>query len=335
MMTFLLYILSLFPLALFVIFLLWMDTFSLTKGKRFALSIINGAITCIIVLSIATWVFHESKNYELFIAPILDEILKGSIILYLVVKRKVILVGDATIYGASIGAGFGICENIFFLTFTESGVYPSQAIFYGFEAAVMHIGCTTTLAMMLAMIVQGRFGVRRINKICATAIAFALATLIHFIHSIGVIPPLLLTILLVIYFFVSKWSLFKKNERAIHEWIDNCINNDIALLSAIRNGKLTSTHAGQYLLSLKNSFSPEIFFDICCFISEYLELSIAAKSNLILKEAGLPIVKKEDSTERVAELYALKKRIGIKGMVAIQPIVKMKEVDEWATQEMI
>lgn len=334
-MIFLLYILSFLPLGLFVALLLWMDSFSLTNGKRLAWSALYGAITCMVVLSIATWIFHESKNYELFVAPVLEEILKGSIILYLVLKGKSVLIGDATIYGAAVGAGFGVVENVFFLTFIVNGVNPAEAIMQGFEAAVMHIGCTSTLAMMLAMTIQGRFGNTQRRKTIAFAVAFFLAIIIHFLHSIAPIPPIIMTALLVVYFVFSKWSLFKKNERAIHDWIDKCINNDVALLGAIRKGELSTTNAGQYLLTIKSSVSPEVFFDMCCFISEYLELSIAAKSNLILKEAGLPVVKKDDSAARIAELRALKKRIGKMGMVAIEPIVQLKEIDRWVTKEMI
>jgi hypothetical protein len=47
----------------------------------------------------------------------------------------------------------------------------------------------------------------------------------------------------------------------------------------INKGQFRQTRAGQFLASLKERFSPEVIFDMYCFISLYLELSIKAKRN--------------------------------------------------------
>lgn len=335
-MIILLYILSIVPISLFILALLLMDSFKLTSWKRLLFSALGGVLCCFILFEISLLLHLDERGIA---DAILGEVMKGSIVLFLLKKRKIALLGDATIYGSTVGAGFATAESILHLShglFLHHEIVAGEAIMIGLEAAVMHIGCTSLLAMMLIMAQQNKFGTKVWQKSVAYAIAFVAACAVHIIHNWATfIPPIILTSILVIYFVVSKRSLFKKNEKAIHDWIDDCINNEIALLGAIRKGELSTTNAGQYLLTLKECFDGETFFDMCCYISEYLELSIAAKSNLLLKEAGLPIIKKPENAARIAELKALKKRIGYTGEYAIAPIVQIRAVDQWILKELI
>lgn len=330
-MLVLLYILSLLPICLFVAVLLWMDSFALASWKRLIYTALLGALACAIV--VMPWRRYSGWGY-IFVDPFVQETMKGIIVFLMIRFRKIALFGDATIYGASVGAGFAVLENILFLT-VHPAIEPMEAIMRGFEAAVMHIGTTTTLALMLIMAWQGRFGQTNVRKHIAVIIAFLLATLIHFLHNTLPIPEIVMTGGLIIYFVISKRSLFKKNNRFIHEWIDDCINNEVALLSSMKRGEFAATNAGQYLLTLKDSFNSEVFFDMCCYITEYLELSISAKSNLILRSAGIPVRPNPENKAKIAELHALKKRIGRTGERALEPIVQIRDVDKWVVDSLI
>lgn len=335
-MIILLYILSIVPITLFIMTLLLMDSFKLTSWKRLFGTAVSGAVCCLVMFGLGLLLNIEERGT---VDAILSEVLKGSILLYLLKNRKIALLSDATIYGSTVGAGYATAECVLLLSHSlvlHHEIVVGEAIMIGLEAAVMHIGCTSLLAMMLIMAQQNKFGTKTWQKAFAYTIAFVAACAVHIIHNWATfIPPIILTSILVVYFVVSKRSLFKKNEKAIHDWIDDCINNEIALLGAIRKGELTTTNAGKYLLTLKECFDGETFFDMCCYISEYLELSITAKSNLLLKEAGLPIIKKPENAARIAELKALKKRIGYTGEHAIAPIVQIRAVDQWILKELI
>ena len=146
---------------------------------------------------------------------------------------------------------------------------------------------------------------------------------------------MLLTALLIVYFIVSKQSLFKKNSRFVHEWLDAGINNEITLLGALKRGEFAGTRAGEYLLTLKERFDPEVFFDMYCYVQNYLELSIAARSNLILKEAGLEPVHDRVNLDRLQEMEVLRKRIGPTAVLALEPIVDRSQVNQWALSELV
>ena len=327
----LVFTLALVPILLFVVVVILMDAFSLTDKKRLAFCLISGGL-CFML----TWLLGE-LTIKLaampYITAIVAEFLKGLPLLYLVQRRKIVMLGDATIYGSAVGAGFAIFENI--LIVLSDYFSHGMAVMLGFEAAVMHIGCTSLLAYGLIIAKQETsnrsFAVRNMGVLAA----FVAAMLVHIIHNVAPINPIILTSILVVYFLLSKRHIFKKNEKAIHSWIDQCLNNDVALLGSIRKGELSNTNAGKYLLSIKDAFEPETFFDICCYISEYLELSITAKSNLLLKESGFPVIHSEESKARINELTALRKRIGKAGVTAVQPIVNINDVDRWVVNALL
>jgi len=331
-MTFLTYFCALVPIPLFVLALLLMDAFSLTDRRRLVLCMASGALCCLVCRFLC---FIFGCGGSLLAVSFIEEFLKGVIVLRLALRRKIGLLGDATIYGSSIGVGFGMADNVLKLATGASGISATHSILLGFEAAVMHVGCTSLLAMVLIMALQDKFGTAPSKKRLGAIVAFLAAIAVHYVHALEPLPPLVLTSILVVYFVVSKYSLFKKNERYIHNWIDSSIGNDVALLSSMKKGELSSTNAGQYLLSLKERFDPEVFFDMLCYISEYLDLSIAAKSNLILKEAGFEPVRSEGNSKRLQELKSLKKRIGAAGELALSPIVDIKNADRWAVRELV
>ncbi|MCR5709966.1 MAG: PrsW family intramembrane metalloprotease [Bacteroidales bacterium] len=329
-----LYILTAVPLALFIILLLAFDSFSLTRWPTLLLTIATG-----MVMFLVSWAICRipAIGGNRLLVSIVEELCKGVIVYILIARRKVGLLADATIYGSAIGAGFGLLANIFELTelYAEGAVDVWHTIFLGCEAAVMHIGCTSLLAMVLIMVHQGKYGATQKAKVIGTVVAFLATIVVHYVHALEPIDPRILTLLLIIYFVVSKHSLFKKNKKFVHEWLDAGINNEISLLGALKRGEFSTTRAGEYLLSLKERFDSETFFDMYCYVENYLELSIAARSNLILKEAGMDPVRDAFNSSRIAEMAALKKRIGPTAEIALRPIVDRNQVNDWAMNNLV
>ena len=328
------YLLTAVPLALFIVYLLVMDSFKLTRWSTLISSIAGGML-----MYLLSWLICRipAIGGSKLLISIIEELSKGAILYILIARRKVGLLGDATIYGSAIGAGFGLLSNCFHLhhLLHEGALNGWHTVFLGCEAAVMHIGCTSLLAMALMMVHQGKFGDSRKTKITGTVIAFLVTIVVHYVHLLWPFNPLILTALLVAYYFISKRSLFKKNEKFVHDWLDEGINNEIVLLGAVRRGEFSTTKAGEYMLSLKENFEPETFFDMVCYIQNYLELSIAAKSNLMLKEAGMDPKHDPTNKARIQEMQALRNNIGPTGEQAVRPIVDRNQVNTWAVRNLI
>jgi hypothetical protein len=74
--------------------------------------------------------------------------------------------------------------------------------------------------------------------------------------------------------------------------------------------------------------------DIYCFFSLYLELSIKAKRNLMLRENGFPVIPEPDIKDKLKELYQLKKQIGQAGELALLPLVRMRHRELWELSQL-
>ena len=75
--------------------------------------------------------------------------------------------------------------------------------------------------------------------------------------------------------------------------------------------------------------------DMYCYVQNYLELSISARSNLILKEAGMPPVHDPANAARLQEMDVLRKRIGPTAELALRPIVDRNQVNTWAMHQLV
>ncbi len=73
----------------------------------------------------------------------------------------------------------------------------------------------------------------------------------------------------------------------IHRWMDRGLDKQLELILAIREGRFEQTPTGRYLLAVKDSFSPEVFFDLVCYVQLHIELLIAAKSRFMACEAEM------------------------------------------------
>ena len=72
-----------------------------------------------------------------------------------------------------------------------------------------------------------------------------------------------------------------------------------------------------------------------CYIALYLELSIKAKRNLMLKENDFPIIVEDDLQPKLKELAQLRKQIGKIGELAISPLIRMNYRNLWKLNQLI
>jgi RsiW-degrading membrane proteinase PrsW (M82 family) len=89
----------------------------------------------------------DMTRYSVFVAPVVEEILKAIYIVWLLRRNKVGFVVDAATYGFAVGTGFAFIENIYYLP-----VHPNPTIWTwivrGFGTALMHSGTTAIFAMI-------------------------------------------------------------------------------------------------------------------------------------------------------------------------------------------
>jgi RsiW-degrading membrane proteinase PrsW (M82 family) len=322
MHSFLLYLVSLLPVVVFILVLLWLDSFSLVKRSCLCGAFLWGCIVAFLAGYVNRWMSGVIP-IELFVAPIGEEFLKGLGVLFLIKTRRAAFFIDAVLYGATIGAGFAFIENIGYVYWIPDMTFGT-AVMRGFGTAVMHCGAVGGTAAILHW-----FSMRTRHTLRYYLPMLIPAMMLHSFYNSFLLPPALA--LLWVLPGVTIWiaALIQFNENSIGKWLDMEINAEVRLLAAMQKGEFTQSRAGAYLLSVRRHFSPEIFLDAYCYVKIYLELSLLSKRNLMLAEVGVEVPATDDVSRKVLEFDALRKRIGKTGELALAPLVKKDRLFKW------
>jgi len=317
---------SLIPVLVFLFVLHSLDSYKLITLRRILAVISWGAVAGLLAWVVNRWAFsllHE-KAVIYLVAPITEEALKFAGILYLVFSKRIGFLADAMIFGFASGAGFSLIENVLYLHLLEENNLMLWII-RGFGTATMH-GTTTAVAAVLL-----QFFISRSEKIRFWTLPASLlpAILIHSFFNQPFLDPLTETLLQLICLPLVAMVVFARSERGLRNWMESQFESEFDLLQMIRMGKVRDTRAGKYILSIKENCPPELVVDMLAFIHLYVDLSIKAKGNLMMKEAGMPTVPDEELKDKLEELDYLTKNIGKTALRTLQSCIHITSVDLW------
>ena len=340
-----LFVAALLPVVIYIFVVYQIDNFSLISVKRLLLLILSGMLTalaCFALFQLTGKIISESQSDS--VNPIIEEIVKAVPLLWLASRKKIVLFIDSVICGAAVGGGFSILENIFYLLWgNEMGI--GTVLFRGLEVALVHMGCSAIVAAGLMLIVRlieysrSRSGIKK-SDIAMSVFLLSEAPVLHVFHNTFHFNPL------VQFFFVIGtiggllvWIYFYDVEM-IHSWLDTGLDKQLSLLDSIKKGHLDNTSTGSFLESVKNVFPPEDFFDIICYVQLHVELSVASRSRVMIRESGLeselPLTDemKEMILSQYKEYKLLEKRLGNAARMTIAPIVKYDPAEYKALEDL-
>jgi len=320
---------SLIPVFLLLGMLLFLDSMKLVSKGILLLCLTWGAMSAGLSFFFNTFLLGKLdvtfETYSGFIAPVVEEVLKMGLLLLLIKKNRIGFMIDGAIYGFSIGAAFAFCENLFYL-FHYSGTEGNLMVWItrGFGTAVMHSG-TTAIVAIIAM-----SALNRQNKLgMAVFTGTLLAIFIHSLFNQFLVSPLISTLIVLLVVPVSMSLIFQFNEKSIRNWLEMEFDTEASVLRMIKKGRFADTRAGAFLVSVRHHFPKDVVLDMYCFISLYLELSMKAKSYIMLKENDFEIVVDPEIPAKLIELKALEKNIGRAGYLAIAPVLRLNHKDLW------
>jgi hypothetical protein len=122
---------------------------------------------------------------------------------------------------------------------------------------------------------------------------------------------------------------FYFSERSLRRWLGGKLDRDIEMLDMIGSDEFQSSRIGAYVTSLQEAFPPELRGDMLSLLQLTTELSMRAKGDLMLQEAGLEIAPDPELDSMLAELKYLERSIGPTGMLAIRPLLSQTPRDLW------
>lgn len=320
--------LALLPVLLFLAALRALDSYKLVPSRMVLTALAAGALAAALCFAVNTFVFQHfpqhQDQYARFGAPVLEEATKAVYWIFLIAAARTAFMADSAICGFAIGAGFALVENISYFHLLQ-GKSLGIWILRGFGTAVMHGGVAALGATISAFLLESRQwrGVRLFAPGLLAAIA------LHSLFNQTLQAPVASLLAAVIGLPLILGFVFYFSERSLRQWLGGKLDRDIDMLNMIRSQEFQQSRVGSYLSSLQEAFPPELRGDMLSLLQLTTELSVRAKSDLLLREVGLEVAPDPELESLFAELKYLEKSIGPTGMLAVRPLLSQTPRDLW------
>lgn len=319
---------GLLPVILFLSVLVYMDSYKLVRLKVVLAVIALGALAALAALHVNGWLIEtlgvDFKFYTRYVAPLVEELLKGLAIVYLFRSNRIGFLVDSAIMGFAVGAGFALAENFFVLQ-THGDAHMVVWFVRGFGTAIMHGGVMAIFAVMAQTLTERQMKINPLFYLPGLAVAvllhsvfnhFLVAPVLQALGTLLVLPPLLT-------------AVFQRSAAALHDWLELDFDADARLIDMITSGEFVESKIGLFLTDLREKFEGPVVVDMLCYLRVYTELAIRAKAALMARENGLELPVGERTRARFEELRYLEKSIGKTGCLAMKPFLQMERKDLW------
>ena len=316
-------LLGLLPVLLFLIALLLLDSFKLVRHLDVVKSVGAGVLAAAASLGVNIALMKlggvSPEALQRFLGPLVEEVIKAALAVWLIRSRRVGFLVDAAIHGFAIGTGFALLENVYYAqALGDAGI--ALWLVRGLGTAMMHGGATAAFAI-LGKGLAGRGG----TGFAIFLPGLAIAVLVHVGFNLFVLPPLITTGLLAAAMPILLAAVFARSERATRDWLGVGMDRDVEALEHILTGDVVETPVGHYLSQLRSRFPGAVVADMLCMLRVQLELSLRAKGVLMARSAGIELPPDPEVRENLTELHYLEKSIGTVGLLALKPLLTEKE----------
>jgi RsiW-degrading membrane proteinase PrsW (M82 family) len=319
---------SILPVFAFLVVLIVLDSFKLTRPRSIILILVYGCIAALLSYLANTYIFKllniDTLLYSRYISPVIEEVLKALPFFYLFKSKKIGFLVDGAIFGFAVGTGFAFVENLFYLHTLQSQNMLIWII-RGFGTAIMHGGVTA----IFTVYVKTRFERTACDKFYYYVCGLIIAIVIHSFFNHFILPAVVITLMQLLILPSILILIYNKSEYLLSEWLAIGLDVDVWLLEQINSGQFSETKPGGYLNTLKDKFHGTVIADMLCYLRLHLELAIQAKGLLLMKEAGFSASEDPEIREKITELHYLDKKIGKTGKLALTPLIHPSAQDLW------
>lgn len=319
---------GLLPVLIFLLVLLYMDSYKLVGFRTVLWVILAGALLPIAgywlngyVIDALGW---DLAAYSRYAAPVIEEGLKALVMVFLFRTHRIGFLVDSAILGFAVGAGFGVVENFYYL-YMASDAHIAVWIVRGFGTAIMHGGVMALFGVMAQVLTERSMKINPLLYVPGFIVAITVHSIFnHFpgtpilttLGTLLVLPPILLVV-------------FQKSARSMHEWLELDFDEDTLLLEQINSGEFAESKIGRFLEDLREKFSGPVVVDMLCYLRLYTELALRAKGVLMMRENGLDTPVGERTKAKFEEMRYLEQSIGKTGILAMSPFLQMTRKDLW------
>jgi RsiW-degrading membrane proteinase PrsW (M82 family) len=319
---------GLLPVLIFLLVLLYMDSYKLVNLRTVLWVILAGSLLPVAGYWLNGYAIGQLgwdlPTYSRYAAPVIEEGLKASVMIFLFRTNRIGFLVDSAILGFAVGAGFGVVENFYYL-YMASDAHIAVWVVRGFGTAIMHGGVMALFGVLAQTLTERSM---KINPLLYLP-GFIVAITIHSIFNHFPGTPILTTMGTLMILPPILLFVFQKSARSMHEWLEVDFDEDAMLLEQISSGGFTESRIGKFLEDLKQKFPGTVVVDMLCYLRLYTELALRAKGVLMMRENGLDTPVGERTKAKFEEMRYLEKSIGKTGLLAMSPFLQMTRKDLW------
>lgn len=330
---------ALVPVLLMAGLFAWLDVFKLMSGWEMVGLLLIGAVAALIAWPVSGRVLDTLPMgysfYSRMVAPWIEEALKGLALAGLILTNRIGYKLDAVISGFTIGAGFSVIENIFYLArFPE--LNASVWMVRGLGTAVMHGATTAILAAITHELGERslrRQGGQRFNPLWLLP-GYAAAGLIHLLFNQFPGQPMPVMIATLIAAPVVLIGIMRLGEGETHRWLAEESEGHRRWLEEWEAGGFPADASGQRIAALAARAKPAeaaLIRDYCMLKTE---LVLAAEEELFDRDRRLEEGGAEQLRAGFARLEQLKISLGKAGYAALRRQLPFSANDEWELSEL-
>ena len=338
------FVAALLPVAIYIFVVYSLDSFSLVSVRSLVTLVITGMLSAVICFGIFVLTgMLLPEGVSDYLNPVMEEAVKAIPLLFMARSKKTVFFIDSVICGAAVGGGFSILENVFYLVLGEE-LGMGTILFRGLEVALVHMGCSAIISVALMFTVRllervrSGLAVKGSDTLMAVFL-FVIAPALHVLHNSMHANPLKQFVIVFGTLALLLIWIYRYDGDMIHRWLDRGLDKQVSLLMSIKEGQLGDTKTGRFLMSVRDNFPQEVFFDVICYVQLYVELSVAAKSRFMMKEAGMDMpvtdADKELYLSQYTEYKSLEKRLGKTARMTVAPVVKFYPADRKALDDLL
>jgi RsiW-degrading membrane proteinase PrsW (M82 family) len=332
--------LALVPVLILLAMFVWLDAFALMKFSEVLTLLVFGGFAALAAYPVSGRLIDTLplgfSGYSRFVAPWIEEAIKGIIVVGLFRFNRIGYKLDAVISGFAIGAGFSVVENVIYLTvFPQFGT--GTWLVRGLGTAVMH---GTTLAILAAIAHElaeretreaaGDFNFKLLWFLPGYLVAVAL----HMAFNQFPDRPLVAMVGAAAFAPVAIIAIFHFGAAEAERWLTKEYAEHKAQLETLRSGRWPDSPSGRKIAALADRLDPEAARRIRRYWELQAYLVVEAEETMVEEAAGDAEFDRDSIRAALNELDGLKRALGTSTFAALRALLPFSRNDYWEVSEL-
>ncbi len=275
-------------------------------------------------------------DYTRYGAPVVEETLKGLLIVGLFAFNRIGYLIDAAIAGFAIGSGFAVVENLFYLH-EFAGASLGVWLVRGFGTAIMHGGASaifSTLALLLfaprLRVSADRFRFNPLLFLPGLLAAIVMHSAFNHFHAASLEAMAVVMVAVP----VGLFAIFSFGDTYAHRWLAQDRETHQKLRDDLRSGAFAASPDGQALQALADRLGPARGKDLFDYVRLNVELVVRADATLLSLEEHERVTLGAEVRGQLHELHALERRLGRTPVMAVRQHLRFSRDDLWKMHEL-